>query len=145
MNSVGVFHGEMRMEFTVAMFGEAGKGEFQSAYYCRSLHQLSEFLGEPPSKDCRGLDFAIQALLFDRGVVYFRVHEEGFSTQDYLKGFSFLQNKNLFPSIAAICLPGVGNTEIIEATMPVCNIHQSFLVLTEKDLYDYLTFRQINS
>ena len=133
------------MDFTIALFGEAGRGEFQTAYYCKNLEQLCSFLGEPPSRDCRGLDFAVQALLFKCGVVYFRVHEEGFSVQDYLKGFNFLENKDLFPSISAICLPGVGNAQILEATHPVCNIHRSFLVVTEHDLYDYLTFQQSNT
>jgi hypothetical protein len=130
------------MELTIALFGEAQRGEFQTAHYCKNLEQLCSFLGEPPSKECRGLDFAIQALLFQRSVVYFRVHEEGFSTQDYLKGFNFLEKKELFPPIAAICLPGVGNSSILEATHPICSIHRSFLILTEKDLYDYLTDRQ---
>jgi len=131
------------MQYTVALFGEAGRGEFRTAYYCKSLDQLSDFLGEPPSTDCKGLDFAIQALLYKRGVVYFRVHEEGFSTQDYLSGFNSLENKELFPTISAICLPGVGNTEIIQATGAVCSLYQSFLILTEKDLYDYLTCQKI--
>jgi hypothetical protein len=126
------------MDVAVALFGEAGRGEFRTAYYCKSLNQLSECLGEPPSADCKGLDFAVQALLFNRGVVYFRVHEEGFSIQDYISGLNFLENKKLFPNIAAIGLPGVGNSEIIDATSPICTLHQSFLILTEKDLYDYL-------
>lgn len=130
------------MEFTVALFGEAGRGEFRTAYYCKSLEQLSQFLGEPPSRDCKGLDFAIQALLFQRGVIYFRVHEEGFSTQDYLSGLVSLENKEIFPSISAICLPGVGNTEIIQATDSICNLYRSFLILSEKDLYDYFTFQK---
>jgi len=130
------------MDITIALFGEAAKGEFQTAYYCKSLDQLCSFLGEPPSKDSRGLEFAIQALLYERSVVYFRVHEEGFSTQDYLKGFNFLEKKELFPPISAICLPGVGNSQIIEASHPLCSIHQSLLVFTEKDLYDYFTYSQ---
>ena len=129
------------MNHTLALFGEAGRGEFHTAYYCKTLEQLCEFLGEPPSKDCKGLDFAIQALLYQRGVVYFRVHEEGFSTQDYLSGFNFLENKNKFPDITAICLPGVGNAEIIQATDPICSIYRSFLILNETDFYDYLTCR----
>jgi hypothetical protein len=132
------------MEFTVALFGEAGRGEFRTAYYCQSLEQLSKFLGEPPSRDCKGLDFAIQALLFQRGVIYFRVREEGFSTQDYLSGLGSLENKELYPNIAAICLPGVGNAEIIQATDSICNIYRSFLILSEKDLYDYLTYKKQN-
>lgn len=128
------------MKYTVALFGEAGKGEYHTAYYCQSLTQLSEYLGEPPSTDSKGLDFAVQALLYQHGVIYFRVHEEGFSTQDYLLGFNFLEQKERFPDIAALFLPGVGNAEIIEATDSICSLYKSFLVLSERDLYDYLTF-----
>lgn len=131
------------MDYTIALFGEAGRGEFRTAYYCRTLDQLAEHLGEPPSADSKGLDFAIQALLYKRGVVYFRVHEEGFSIQDYLSGLNSLEKKELFPTISAICLPGVGSAEIIQATDPVCSIYQSFLILTEKDLYDYLTCHKL--
>jgi hypothetical protein len=127
------------MDFTVALFGEACKGKFKTAYYCKTLDQLSEFLGEPPSSESKGLFFAIQTLLYQRGVIFFRVHEEGFSIPDYLNGLQFLENKNLFPNISAIGLPGVGSTEIIEATNSVCHLYSSFLILTEKDLYDYLT------
>jgi hypothetical protein len=131
------------MDYTIALFGEAGRGEFRTAYYFRTLEQLSECLGEPPSADSRGLDFAIQALLYQRGVIYFRVHEEGFSIQDYLSGLNSLENKELFPEISALCLPGVGSAEIIQATDPVCSIYQSFLILNEKDLYDYLTCNRV--
>jgi len=126
---------------TIALFGEAQKGEFQTAYYCKSLAQLSDFLGEPPSEESQGLHFAVQALLYERGVVFFRVREEGFSTNDYLFGLNFLENKELFPKISAVCLPGVGSTEIIEGTDPICELHKSILILTERDLYDYLTNR----
>lgn len=127
------------MHYTIALFGEAQKGEFHRAYYCRTLDELSDCLGEPPSADSKGLDYAIQSLLFQRGVLYFRVHEEGFSIQDYLSGLNFLENKQLFPDIAALCLPGVGNKEIIRATDPICSLYQSFLILSDKDLYDFLT------
>ncbi len=125
----------------IALFGEAQKGEYKTAYYCKSLVQLSDFLGEPPTKESQGLQFAIQALLYERGVVFFRVREEGFSANDYLFGLNFLENKGLFPDISALCLPGVGNAEIIEGTGPVCELHSSILIFTERDLYDYLTNR----
>lgn len=124
----------------VALFGEAQKGNFRTAYRCTSLVELSEFLGEPPSKDSRGLEFAIQALLFEREVIYFRVKEEGFSTPDYLTGLKFLLDREHCPQISAICLPGVGSGEIIEATNPVCQLWKTFLILGEQDLYDYLTY-----
>ncbi len=127
------------MGYSVALFGEAAKGMFHAAYYCQSLQQLSEFLGEPPHEEAKGLQFAIQSILYQHDVVFFRVHEEGFSVDDYLNGLAILEKKELFPKITAICLPGVGNSEIISATDPVCSLYKSLLIMSEKDLYDYLT------
>ncbi len=129
------------MLYNVALFGEAQRGEYQAAYYCKTLADLSEHLGEPPSQDARGLQFAIQAILYQRGVLFFRVHEEGFSMQDYVRGLSLLEKQQV-PNLTAICLPGVGNQEIIDATAPVVEAHKSFLIISEKDLYDFLTFKK---
>lgn len=125
----------------IALFGEAQKGEYRKGYLCKSLEDLSKNFGEPPSVEAQGLIFAIQAILFRREVIFFRVHEEGFSTNDYLKGLSLLETKEGVPSVSAICLPGVGNGDIIEATTPVCQTHRSFLIVSERDFYDYLTFK----
>ncbi|MCH9608478.1 MAG: hypothetical protein S4CHLAM45_10540 [Chlamydiales bacterium] len=127
------------MDHCVALFGEAEKGEYNAAYYCQTLDQLSHFLGEPPHDDAKGLRLAIQSILYQYHIVYFRVQEEGFSTQDYLRGLSILEEKELFPNLHALCLPGVGDRKIIEATDPICAIYNSLLVMNEKDLYDYLT------
>lgn len=126
---------------TIALFGEAQKGEFQRGYFCTNLADLSGHFGEPPSRESLGLQFAIQALLYQRGVIFFRVREEGFSTKDYLKGLNLLEQPEFKGNLSAICLPGVGNSEIIEATTPVCQLHGSFLIVTQRDLYDYLTDR----
>lgn len=126
------------MHYKIALFGEAEKGEFRSAHYCQTLPQLMDTLGNPPPES-HGLDFAIQALLFHRDIIFFRVREEGFSTQDYLLGLHYLESKQDIPHLAAICLPGVGDAEIIHASAPICRIHHSVLVVTESDLYDYLT------
>lgn len=126
---------------TVALFGEAQKGNFRTGYYCTTLTQLSEFLGEPPSKECRGLALAVQTLLYERGVLYFRVREEGFSTPDYLSGIGLLLNGTNCPPFSAICMPGVGNSEVIEATNSLCHSRKIFLIFNEQDLYDYLTDR----
>lgn len=128
-------------EHTIALFGEAEKGKYRTAYYCRSMAELAEHFGEPPSEEAKGLHFAIQALLYNRGVIFFRVHEEGFSSQDYLQGLNLLEKKDQIPRLSALCLPGVGSGEIIEATTPIISIHQSFLIFSESDLYDYLTCR----
>jgi hypothetical protein len=128
------------MLYTIALFGESERGDFRRPYYCQNLAQLSDFLGEPPSEECQGLKFAIQALLYHREVIFLRVHEEGFSTNDYLKGLVLLEDREKIPNLSAIGLPGVGNTEIIEATTPICESHRSFLILTQHDLYDFLTY-----
>jgi hypothetical protein len=127
------------MRYTVFLFGEAEKGEFCTPLHCRSLPQLADTLGNPPEESL-GILYAVQTLLFERELIFFRVKEEGFSTADYLRGIKLLQGaENLLPNIAAICMPGVGDREIISATSPICNLHKSFLILNEKDLYDYLT------
>jgi hypothetical protein len=125
---------------TIALFGEAEKGEFQTAYYCQSLPQLVDYLGNPPIHS-HGLFYAVQALLYHRDLLFFRVKEEGFSQQDYLIGLRLLETQQIIPHISAICLPGVGDIKIIRAMVPFCKSHHSFIITTEPDLYDYLTER----
>ena len=126
------------MKHVIALFGESEKGKFQTPYHLKALPQLMDFLGNPPP-ETEGLFFAIQALLYDREIIFFRVENEGFSKHDYLHGFQYLGNKDKVQSVHAICLPGVGDTEIIQATSPLCDVHKSHLITTQKDLYDYLT------
>ncbi len=121
---------------TMALFGEAEKGEFQKAYYCKTLDQLLECFGNPP-KASHGLDYAIQALLYQCPLLFFRVREEGFSEQDYFDGIRLLRAQEEIPDITAICLPGVGSCEIINAVVPICAFYHSILVISESDLYDY--------
>lgn len=131
---VGVF-----MEnYTMALFGEAEKGEYRTAHFCKSVTQLLERLGNPPPES-RGIYYAIQALLYNRGLIFFRVREEGFSYEDYLLGLHLLQKQHGVTQLAAICLPGVGDAEIIAAIAPICAIHHSILITNESDFYDYLT------
>jgi hypothetical protein len=126
------------MKSTVLLFGEAEKGELGIPLICRSLPQLLQTLGNPP-EETLGMDYAIQALLYDQELIFCRVKEEGFSVRDYTKGLTLIRNKYPECPVKAIFLPGVGNQEIIEATLDVCNLYKSLLVVTEKDLYDYLT------
>lgn len=126
------------MQQTVALFGEAEKGEFSHLFFIKSLSQLSEILGNPPAES-RGIFFAVQFLLYEQELIYVRVAEEGFSIKDYLRGLQMLQDKTKVSTLAALCLPGVGDVRIIEATQPVCMQHTSFLISTEKDLYDFMT------
>ena len=123
--------------YTIALFGEAEKGEYHLPYLCNNLSQLVDFFGNPP-KQSRGLFYAIQALLYNRRLLFFRVQEEGFSLADYLSGVSFLKKHQIETDISAFCLPGVGDSEILEAVTPVCQAYHSFLITNEADFYDYL-------
>ncbi|HEY4254788.1 MAG TPA: hypothetical protein VGM34_00390 [Chlamydiales bacterium] len=126
------------MRHVVALFGEAEKGQFHIPYYLKELPQLVDLLGHPP-EESNGLFFAIQSLLFERELIFFRVENEGFSVADYFNGLKVLENKEKTQKLHAICLPGVGDSKLLKASQSVCELHRSFLITTEKDLYDYLT------
>lgn len=123
---------------TIALFGEAEKGEYRHPYFCHSLAQLDAYLGNPPLES-QGLFYAVQALLYERNIIFFRVEEEGFSKQDYFGGIKILQTQEIIPHIAALCLPGMGDREIFQALDPICRSHRSLLITNPSDLYDYLT------
>jgi hypothetical protein len=122
----------------IFLFGEAEKGDFCTPFLCRSLPQLAETFGNPP-KESLGIIYAVQALMYENELIFFRVKEEGFSIPDYMRGIRILKNKEVFHNLTAICMPGVGDTEIIDATSPICSLYRSFLITTERDLYDFLT------
>lgn len=130
------------MRQTVALFGEAEKGEIAIPLFMKSLTHLNEILGNPP-QESHGIFFAIQFLLFEQELIYIRVKEEGFSTKDYLKGMKHLLNKKEVPHLTAICLPGVGDARIIDAAHPITDTHGALIIMTEQDLYDYLTSLQL--
>ncbi len=129
------------MKQRIFLFGEAEKGAFCTPLICHDLGQLVDSLGNPPEESL-GILYAIQTLLYDRELIFFRVKQEGFSMYDYMQGIKFLKTKEFSTRLAAICMPGVGDSAIIEAVDPICKKHHSVLILTEKDLYDYLT--QVN-
>lgn len=128
----------MNSSLTVALFGEAEKGNFHQAYFLQTLPQAEDSLGNPPSNSC-GLHYAVQILLYHRNLLFFRVKEEGYSVEDYMEGLYLLKKQSFISSLAAICVPGVGNSEIFQALTPVCAIYHSVIVTREADLYDYLT------
>jgi hypothetical protein len=121
----------------VALFGEAEKGKFNLPFVCNDLYEFALNFGNPP-EDSEGLFFAVQALLYNREIIFFRVKEEGFSIENYLSGLNFLKNQENIKHLEAICIPGVGSKELIEETSVVCNIYKSLIITTEKDLFDYL-------
>ncbi len=127
------------MKYLIALFSEAEKGRFNHPYLCNSLEQLSDTFGNPPAGS-KGLYFAIQALLYQRDILFFRVEEEGFSASDYLAGIHYIRQfgPRLLPT--AICLPGVGDPNILKETDRLCKKLSSFLIITPHDLFDYLTY-----
>ena len=127
---------------TVALFGGAEKGEIGAPLSIKTLSALNEALGHPPNES-RGIFFAIQFLMYEQDVLFFRVKEEGFSTKDYLQGMKHLQNKDQTSQLTAVCLPGVGDARILDAAHPITEIHEALIVTTERDLYDYLTSLQL--
>lgn len=126
-------------QLTIALFGEAEKGEFTTGYFCKTLSELLDFLGNPPP-DTQGLYFAIQALHYNHPCIFFRVQEEGFSLPDYLAGLHLLEKSPFINQISAICTPGVGDAAIIDAIVPICQVHHHILITSQPDLYDYLSF-----
>lgn len=126
------------VKHAVFLFGEAERGEFCTPFICRSLPQLADTFGNPPPESL-GLMYAVQALMFERELIYFRVKEEGFSLADYKRGIRLLEMKELFHSLTAICMPGVGDAEIIGDISSVCNLHRSVLITTARDFYDFMT------
>ena len=128
----------MEISHTLVMFGAAERGEMRAPILCKDVAHLAGALGNPPDES-QGIPFAIQALLFNRTVYYVRVEEEGFSRADYFQGFSLLQTLNLLPKLTAIGLPGVGDSELIEAATQLCHSQKSMLITSEQDLFDFLT------
>lgn len=130
----------MEPQQTIFLFGEAEKGEYCTPLPCRSLTQLYDTLGNAPDGS-EGIFFAVQALTYQRELIFFRIQEEGFHTSDYMQGFKVL--KKFERPLSALFMPGVGDEEIINSAVELCCLHQCLLVLGEKDLYDYLTMGSI--
>lgn len=126
------------MQYRVFVFGESQKGELCTPTRLCVLGELMERFGHPPLHTM-GIDYAVQTLLFKRELIFYRVHEEGFSREDYLRGLKLLYNHGTKMNLSAVCLPGVGDREIVEQTASICQKIGSLIILSEKDLYDYLT------
>ncbi len=123
----------------IALFGEAEKGLLDTVYFCRSLWELFDSLGEPP-RDTHGLYFAVQTLLHGTAVIYFRVREEGVSSDDYVAGFRQLRDiSSSIITLQALFLPGVGSDTLIDEGVTLCHEKHSLLIVREADFYDYMT------
>ena len=123
---------------TVVIFGEAERGRFHMPLALNSLEEVYRSLGNPPS-DSNGIYFAIQTMLYDHRLIYFRVEEEGYNIKDYMVGFQLLKEGRAIQNVDAIGLPGVGSNEIIDSATLLSHKLHCLLLTREKDLYDYLT------
>lgn len=126
------------MGTSIVLFGEAEKGAFQQGYFCENLKELAELLGNPPENSL-GLYYATQAILYHYALIFFRVKEEGYSIDDYLKGVEILHKSPLIHTNKAICTPGVGNPKILNSLTDLCLAYHQLLITREQDLFDYLT------
>ncbi|PCI95454.1 hypothetical protein COB11_02120 [Candidatus Aerophobetes bacterium] len=126
------------MSHKVALFGEAEKGNFRSLLHFTALPAMADTLGNPPDGSI-GIHLAIQTLLFRYDLLFVRVEEEGFSHKDYHNGFKLLKRSEKAKKLSAICIPGVGDYDLIQQASELCYRHQSILITTERDFYDYLT------
>lgn len=120
----------------LAFFGEAEHGMYGKPHFCDDLAQLADSLGEPPPES-RGLFFAVQALLYQHALIYFRVEDEGYSIKDYWQGAQMLYSSDWIPSVKAICAPGVAEPELLETIAPIR--HHPLILSNQKDIWDYLT------
>jgi len=125
------------MNCIIALFGESEKGRFHYPYFFTNLNKLAMTLGNPP-KDSLGIYFAIQAIMYEKDIFFFRVEQEGFSIKDYMKGLAILKDKNKIKKLDAICMPKVGNSQIIDTIDHHKRFHNILLITTERDLFDYL-------
>jgi hypothetical protein len=124
---------------TIALFGEAEKGQLRTPHHLETLPQVVHVLGHPP-EDSEGLFFAIQAILYNRNVIFFRVESEGLSEKDYWAGCQYLKTA---PPISALCMPGMSQEMILLEVDKICDIHKSILITSQKDLYDHLTSQSV--
>ena len=126
------------MKNRIFLFGEAEKGELCTPLRFATLEALYDKLGNPPSESL-GIDYAVQTLLHKKELIFYRVREEGFSKNDYMRGVKLLYNHGNKFRLSAICIPGVGDRQVIEEIAQICQKMKTLLILSEKDLYDYLT------
>lgn len=122
----------------IALFGEAEKGSFQNGTLCSTLLELEAVYGQPPAH-AKGLLFAVQSLLFHYKLLFFRVEEEGFHTEGYLRGFKRLLESNLSQKLLGIGIPGTSDEIVLSAVEPLLIRHSPVLILTESDLYDLIS------
>lgn len=128
------------MQTRIIVFGEASQGDLHLPTRPKDLCDLRAQFGDPPEGSL-GIFFAVQTLLFERELFFIRVLEEGFSLQSYYSGLRELLKLEVFRKDPVIIgAPGCGDEQILEAFHPLSERAGSMLLLSERDLYDYLTY-----
>ena len=126
------------MVLCLALFAEARMGKPEAPCQIRSVDELFTLTGLP-KENKSGLNWAIQALLYQVELLFFRVEEEGFSENEYFQGLNYLEKSLKKEPFQALALPGVGSLPILEKARMVCLKKKSLLIMNEEDLYDCLT------
>ncbi|MCB1114213.1 MAG: hypothetical protein KDK62_05595 [Chlamydiia bacterium] len=122
----------------IALFGEAEKGTFHTGTLLSNLMELEKTYGHPPP-ETKGLLFAVQTLLYRYKLLFFRVEEEGFHSDGYLRGFKRILESDLAPNLLGLGIPGLSDQMVLDAAEPIMHRHHPVLILTEADLYDLLS------
>lgn len=130
----------MKSKSTIFLFGASEKGVFRTPIHLYTIEELFNRLGSMPTHT-EGIYYAIQALLFEKNLIFYRIEEEGSNLEDYRQGIRLLKQQPFQTTLSAICMPGMSDEEIVHEILPICYMYQSLLVVSEKDLYDYLTSR----
>jgi hypothetical protein len=65
---------------TIALFGEAEKGDFRYGVLCRNLAEVSTVFGEPPEESL-GIFLAVEALLHQQDVLFLECMKRGSPTK----------------------------------------------------------------
>jgi hypothetical protein len=128
------------MRARVVVFGESTKGAFSRLHRPQSLEDMANALGQPP-EGSHGLYLATQTVLLQHELLFWRVDEEGFSPQDYWMGAKMLgELTDQRIVIDAVGLPGVGDWSIIESMRRALKGHQPLVLMSARDVYDYLSY-----
>lgn len=126
------------MKHLISIFGVAEQGDMYRHIHIKSLQDMLLTLGHGVENGT-AIELAVQSLMYERAILFYRVKEEGYEEDAYLKGLTELKKKELKSPLSALALPGVGNQEIINEAVAICKKEGSLLIMNQKDLYDYLT------
>lgn len=121
------------------IFGESEKGVLCRPTLCNTIVDLFQNFGHPP-EGANGLFCATQTVLMKKPCVFFRVKEEGYSLDDYLKGLDILKNDWKGVTLQGIGIFGCSDKDVIEKTERLCLQRRSLILINQSDLFDILRF-----